>query len=394
MSSSPSPPYVEQLPSEEELARNADLLIREYLPQQPEIPTGAERAILSLPFCIPQITSSANAPFARGTNDVLLDVLGLSETDWLRFLDGLNLAIVASPPLRIVNVAGMALGLVPYHWAILAGIALQVSSRTAMAVLSKTLTDRYLRAANLNLFHPHGLSARLVTTPALRHLLQGTELETPSKTKNTLKRVRLGVGGILLRLPVTGQIMRSVAGQPPRLGSQGTVLQRRLDLFEGYALPVNLNVPSPQPPTKAMDHIQEWSIKFDQGLQGWQEKRANKWRARAEQDRADREANPNGRAGRRARRDERRLLGPKGLKAERRAVNADLLEHWGNDMVVWLVVMTAEKDAQIEGIEKADSLDNEESVPRSAFEAQVQSEEKDEKEIFRATADVKEEERE
>ncbi|KIY47855.1 hypothetical protein FISHEDRAFT_59307 [Fistulina hepatica ATCC 64428] len=372
MSSPFSPPPVEP-PSYEELEHNADLLIREYLPQPREKSAGVECAALSLPFCIPQIKSSAIAPFARGTNATLLDALGLSDIEWLRFLDGLNLAIVAR--VSSASRAWLLVSCTPYHWAIIAGTAMQVASQTAIAVLSKTLTDRYLRAANQNVFHPRGLSVRLITTPALLHILHGTEPKTSSK-KETLKKVGRGVGGILLNLPVVGSIA----------GPFGTTLQRRLDVVQGYALPVDLDVPRPQKPIKAMDHIQKWGVKMEQGLQRWQESRANKWRAIAERERAEREANPNGFAARRARRDQMRLLGPKGTKAEQRAANADLLEHWGNKTVVWVVVMTAENednpDEQIEGIEKADSWDNEETVSLSVFEAEVRTEEKDQKEFL------------
>ena len=52
-------------------------------------------------------------PFARGYNQVLGEPpIGISQEDFVRFLDGLNMAMTASPPLRIVDVVGKGIGFV------------------------------------------------------------------------------------------------------------------------------------------------------------------------------------------------------------------------------------------------------------------------------------------
>jgi hypothetical protein len=58
------------------------------------------------PICIPQIAPSFDAPFARGYNAVLRSSVGISQDELLAFIDGLNLAMTSSPPLRVVDMAG------------------------------------------------------------------------------------------------------------------------------------------------------------------------------------------------------------------------------------------------------------------------------------------------
>ncbi|KAJ7288072.1 hypothetical protein C8J57DRAFT_505776 [Mycena rebaudengoi] len=90
-----------------QLSRDADLLINSFLPSpsaaQPPPPYEAKG--LPLPFCAPQIAASFDSPFATVESAV-----GISQDQLLAFIDGLNLAMTASPPLRVVNVAGKIIG--------------------------------------------------------------------------------------------------------------------------------------------------------------------------------------------------------------------------------------------------------------------------------------------
>jgi hypothetical protein len=113
------------------LVRDADVLINAYLPPESasEMFIGGfkpqavphpdpERAqvgdlveLWPLPFCLPQLTSAPTSTFARGYN-AELEKVELSQETVLKFVDGLNLAMTASPPLRIVDLTGMAIGFV------------------------------------------------------------------------------------------------------------------------------------------------------------------------------------------------------------------------------------------------------------------------------------------
>jgi hypothetical protein len=47
-----------------------------------------------VPVCLPQTVSGYDSPFARAYNPQLSQS-GIEEVDWLKFLDGLNIAIVS-----------------------------------------------------------------------------------------------------------------------------------------------------------------------------------------------------------------------------------------------------------------------------------------------------------
>lgn len=49
---------------------------------------------LSRPVALPQIANDYDSPFARGWNDDLL-ASGIEQRDWLKFIDGLNIAMVS-----------------------------------------------------------------------------------------------------------------------------------------------------------------------------------------------------------------------------------------------------------------------------------------------------------
>lgn len=300
----------------------------------------------------------------------------------------------------------------------IASIAMSTASQVGMHVLSKTLTDRYLLVANLNLFKPRGLSVRLCTTPAVLHLIgpDSTGGET-SKTKQTINKIGRGVGTVFLKLPIpiispiAARIIHAVSDKPPPIAPSGypgdpvnsPVLMRRLALLEhtfpGATLPVyTQNLPPPAKPEGVMQLMNSWGVKFDE----WRENKAEKknedrrraWAqiqaagvARGEypygpgrQRRvpspnpmtmptpmlsgaagtsnggsggymdyrtARREARAERKAFRRMEKNQRKGMRKGHLsgmsKVERRAANADLLEHWATNNVLWVVVMPAEK---------------------------------------------------
>ena len=161
-----------------------------------------------------------------------------------------------------------------------------------MHVLSKTLTDRYLRAANLNLFKPRGLSVRLCTTPAMLRLIgPDSPGEETSKTRETMNKIGRGVGTVFLKLPIpiispiAARIVHAVADKPPPVAPSGypgdpvnhPILMRRLALLEhtfpGATLPVQTeNLPPPAKPEGVMQMMNSWGVKFDE----WRETKAEK----------------------------------------------------------------------------------------------------------------------
>ncbi|KAJ4002470.1 hypothetical protein F5050DRAFT_1802412 [Lentinula boryana] len=293
-----------------QLVHDADVLIQTYIPivSDADAPPYRQDDIPQiLPLCIPRISVNANpaSAFARGYNEALESV-GITQEMFLSFIDGLNLAIVASPPLRVVNVVGQIIGFVPNHWTMVASMIVTTSAQVGMRVLSKTLTDRYLRAANLNLFKPRGLSVRLCTTPAMLRLVAPPGSHTTddeSKTRATINKIGRGVGTIFLKLPIpivgpiAARIIHSLADKPPPIapsphfypGSpnqvQSPVLMRRLALLEhtfpGATLSVQTQgLPPPAKPKGVMEMINTWGLKFDEKKENKAE-RKNEERRRA-----------------------------------------------------------------------------------------------------------------
>ncbi|KAJ3987721.1 hypothetical protein F5890DRAFT_1404547 [Lentinula detonsa] len=394
-----------------QLVHDADVLIQTYIPaiSDADAPPYRQDDIPQiLPLCIPRISVNANpaSAFARGYNEALESV-GITQEMFLSFIDGLNLAIVASPPLRVVNVVGQIIGFVPNHWTMVASMIVTTSAQVGMRVLSKTLTDHYLRAANLNLFKPRGLSVRLCTTPAMLRLVAppgSHSTDDESKTRATMNKIGRGVGTVFLKLPVpivgpiAARIIHSLADKPPPIApspyfnpgspnqAQSPVLMRRLALLEhtfpGATLSVQTqDLPPPAKPKGVMEMINTWGLKFDEKKENKAERKNEERRrawaqiqaagvaraAKREVKAAKREARSERKAYRRMQKAQRRGLLSGMSKTERRAAAADLLEHWATNRVLWVVVMPAEKDEVIANIEIAEDSANEEQVDEETW---------------------------
>ncbi|KAK7019940.1 hypothetical protein R3P38DRAFT_2536107 [Favolaschia claudopus] len=371
----PRPPAYQPTPSQ--LAHDADTFIQPFLPPSDirTASTGSTNGI-PLPLCIPQVASSFTSPFARGYNPVLEISAGISQDQLLAFIDGLNLAMTASPPLRVVDLAAHSPWISPDHSAMIGGALLQGAAEAGTHILNKTLTDRYMRAANQRLFGPKGLAVRICTTAAMLHLVMRTEKAAgPSR----MDKIGRGIGAFLLTSPITiplsGRIVRAIADKAPKVevggNSSGTEAekpiiplstQRRLAALEGHALGLDFNVPPPVKPHGIMDKLGSWSVAFDSRNTRKSENKAEKRRHRLA--RVEEQL----RAARAARGREKgpgllnNIIGPTESKLERKVANADLLEYWASDKILWIVIMNTEMDHEIEGVQRADSMDNEEHI--------------------------------
>lgn len=279
---------------------------------------------------------------------------------------------------------------------------MQTVAQTGMHILSKTMTDRYLRAANLRMFKPRGLSVRICTTSGMMALLhateEGGEKSNSDKAKAVLNKVGRGVGTVLIHLPLpfSSRIVRAIADPAPSISpsygsgspsaSSTPFFKRRMEMIHGHALPLDVDVPPPAKPVGAMDTVNSWGVKFDQY-------RAGKKEQRDEQNRRNMAGDYSGLSGRRERRELRReerrarrgprqgllspILGPKETRAQRKVHNAELLDHWAGDKVLWVVVMNSDKDEEISGIEVAESAENEERIQDRDWENIMKLEEEE-----------------
>ncbi|KAH8674679.1 hypothetical protein BGZ60DRAFT_557023 [Tricladium varicosporioides] len=113
---------------------------------------------LQKPILIPQI--SPNGSWLRSYCSSLQS-FNLPPSSFLAFLDNLNIVAAASPPLQVLNMAGEILGMVPHHWAQLAGAGLQAGSKVGTKVVSKTRIGRFMGSVQERVFQGRGLVIRI-----------------------------------------------------------------------------------------------------------------------------------------------------------------------------------------------------------------------------------------
>lgn len=370
----------------------------------PPPPSQYHRQRLQLPVCLPQVTGGYDSPFARGYNPQLA-ASGIDQDEFLKFLDALNIAMAASPPLRVIDTAGFVIGFVPYHWAIAAGVVMQAGAQTAMRYIQKTLTDRLLKRVNSTYFEPRGLKVRLMKTRAMRRFV-GIEQggAEPSKAMKFAKNFGHGLENVAYRLPIpiVGRIVSALNPQSNvDPNSTSTVTERRMEALKGYIAPMSLDVPPVRMPDGLMDKASELAIK----LRVWQSNRAN---TKAMRDRrmlaiSEGRIQPgsqldysqpgssgvvdqfldlrnNRRSGRRGRRQDRKLRG--------NVAKADRLEKNTTNDLVWVVIMNADQDIAIEGKDLADNMDDE-RIDGDEWADQIELEDEEEEEAAMAVRDKK-----
>jgi hypothetical protein len=115
-----------------------------------------------------------------------------------------------------LDLAGGFVGMVPHHWAQIAGFVIQGTAKIGTGLVSKGRTEMYMQEVNEKLFKPRGLKASLASTEAMRALLripveQPTlaPLTSPTMTVSMVERVLIGAGpynGVLdLDVPPPGE---------------------------------------------------------------------------------------------------------------------------------------------------------------------------------------------
>ena len=149
----------------------------------------------------------------------------------------------------------------------LAGIALQVGAGTGIAVLAKTLTDRYLRRANKDYFAPRGLRVRLCKTAAMRQLIGLDPTADPDapppgfgdKAKAAAVTTGRVAETVVLHLPIIRLWYNRLAPKVQAI-EPGTIADaeenaeisgataRRLAIIADHTLPLRFDMPEPQPP--------------------------------------------------------------------------------------------------------------------------------------------------
>ncbi|KAE9402233.1 hypothetical protein BT96DRAFT_1017793 [Gymnopus androsaceus JB14] len=319
------------------------------------------------------------ASFARGHSPALVD-LGLTQQIMLNFVDGLNLAMAASPPLRIVGASGPVV--VRIAGQNLPGNSMQIDPQANNRTLLKSLSDLYLKAANINVFKPRGLVARICTTSAMLILLSKSSRE-PSD--DAIKKVGRGALTVAQHMPITYLVRQAIkAREAKKLESTKEEAlyqplgQRRLALIEGRALPTLSAGGFPPQTTQSITQITSRCGVSLSGAMREEKKDGERRRAMARFEEAGVSNGNNfidhsvGRGARTIARAERRRAqtGGQGRQLRLELPNGDegaLLETWAADRLLWVVIMPVEKDADIEDIIIAEDPANEECVDHSVW---------------------------
>jgi len=344
---------------------------------------------LRLPLCIPQLTIGIEAPFARAYNYELLKS-GIEQVDLLKFIDGLNMAMAASPPLRVVDSVGKAIGMVPYHWAVVASVGMTATAELTAVALSKGLTDRYLRIANESYFAPRGLRVRLCKTNAVRQIAK-LDPESTKKLNETLRTIGTTAERIGLSMPIVRHVI--VRLHPaPKVDTQaegGDITRRRLAPLQGHVIPLEYDMPPPRKLSGPVEQMNALGVK----LNTWQTKRTAAKADRARDLLAGRPTTGPGGVqgilsggGIMATRAGGRLANTRagGRVLERKVGLADRKEASSTSGMLWIVVVNSDQDEAFQDTALADSKADVDAISPQDWERELGRENVEDEEMIHA----------
>ena len=189
-----------------------------------------------LPVVLPQTTKAFRgafySPFVRAWAPQLAEH-GISQADFLTFIDGLNECWVANPALEGVGLAGLVMQ--QFHGTPiiqLVGTGVQVAAGFGSAATSIARSKMYFKAINADLFHPVGLQAKICSTKDMMVEIGHSEQE--------LKLLPLDTNDQLDSEAVTAEAASnsdaSISPEDSRM--------RRMRALQGYVAPLDFNVPA------------------------------------------------------------------------------------------------------------------------------------------------------
>lgn len=111
------------------------------------------------------------SPFIRARVPELERQSGLSASELLAFIDGLNEAFMANPVLQATSTIGTIVGFVPLASTQVVGGGLQLAAGLGAAGVSIARTKAYMKRANEDIFKPRGLHAQIVKTEKMLGLV-------------------------------------------------------------------------------------------------------------------------------------------------------------------------------------------------------------------------------
>ncbi|KAI1296458.1 hypothetical protein F5Y03DRAFT_294074 [Xylaria venustula] len=195
----------------------------------PLAPEDQEIQPLTKPVLIPRLDPGGAIPFARAWAPELADHAIIKE-DFVAFIDNLNIIITPHVAFRVLELAGFAVGLVPYDVAEGVGGALEAIAIIGAIVVNYKRTKEYMRLINEKYFHPRKLHVKIIGTKRLKK-----QFELDKKDP--------------CLAPLTEDTLE--------LTSQ----ERCLRYLSQYSCELSFDVPPPSPVTTMLAKITAWRIR-------------------------------------------------------------------------------------------------------------------------------------
>ncbi|KAL7420433.1 hypothetical protein Q5752_005404, partial [Cryptotrichosporon argae] len=126
-------------------------------------PTNGLPAMLSAPVALPQLDLGDGVPFVRGYS-AALGAFGISQPDFIRFVDAVNMSEVPNPEMAIAAKAmGLASWFVPGAGSIALSVG-QIGAQVGSGLQLKQSTANALARANSDMFNPVGLEVAICSS--------------------------------------------------------------------------------------------------------------------------------------------------------------------------------------------------------------------------------------
>lgn len=172
-------------------------------------------------IAIPATEATAGSAFLRAYPPVLQQY-NISREQFLSFLDNVNRAAVASPPVQILGLAGNIVSMIPLHTAQMVGGAVNAASNIGTRVIAKSHTEMVLSKANKELFKPYGLQVQVAKLDAVAAIARMPILGPDGQVNKKCS---------ILQPLQNGEQSQFVTAQERRLQALGPWIER-LDLEE------------------------------------------------------------------------------------------------------------------------------------------------------------------
>ncbi|OAA67765.1 hypothetical protein LEL_10388 [Akanthomyces lecanii RCEF 1005] len=131
-------------------------------------------------IAIPATSKKLGSPFLRAFPPAL-QRYGISRDCFIQFIDRLNRATIASPPIQVLGLAGNIVSFVPLQTAQIVGGAVNLAATVSTVVVSKGRTEMLLKEANSTLFRAAGLKVQVAKLDVVAKLGNIPILNTEGK---------------------------------------------------------------------------------------------------------------------------------------------------------------------------------------------------------------------